>query len=76
MEQQLPAAQFQRIHKSYVVALARITALEGPTVMLGEDQALPIGRAYHAALVQRLTLVDTGGRAAGQMLPAEASVEI
>ena len=43
--QKLPPAQFVRVHKSYIVALSAITAIEGNQVFIGKT-ALPIGRLY------------------------------
>lgn len=57
VEQQLPEALFQRVHKSYVVALARIEALEGQSVLIG-GTSIPVGRVYNAALLNRLHLLD------------------
>ena len=56
VEEQLPPADFQRIHKSHIVALAHITALDGQAVTVA-GQLVPIGRAYHAALLSRLNLL-------------------
>jgi DNA-binding LytR/AlgR family response regulator len=43
--QKLPSDQFVRIHKSFIVALSYITAIEGNQVFVGKA-ALPIGRLY------------------------------
>lgn len=52
-EQKLPAADFARVHKSYIVRLDRITAIKSGTIRLGEH-SVPIGRSYRAALQERL----------------------
>lgn len=43
--QKLPPAQFVRIHKSFIVSLSSISAIEGNQVFIGK-WALPIGRLY------------------------------
>ena len=45
----LPANKFIRIHKSYVVALAEITAIRKNSLFLG-DQEFSIGEAYREAV--------------------------
>lgn len=43
--EELPKNQFLRIHRSFVVALDKIDALEGNSVLLGKKR-IPIGRKY------------------------------
>ena len=45
MMSRLPDGQFMRIHKSYIIALDKVTALVGNMVEIGEQQ-IPIGRSY------------------------------
>lgn len=45
LETELPKNQFLRIHKSYIVAIKHVKALEGNTLYLG-DLALPVGNNY------------------------------
>lgn len=45
MEQILPADQFMRVHKSYIVALEKVDALSGNMLELKGKQ-IPIGRMY------------------------------
>ena len=56
VEERLPAGEFVRIHKSYLVALAQITALEGQSVTVA-GHSIPVGRAYQPALLGRLNLL-------------------
>lgn len=49
IEEQLPATRFLRIHKSYIVATAAITAVQKGTVFLGDIQ-LPVGDLYKESL--------------------------
>ena len=45
IEQNLPADQFIRIHRSYIVPIKKIKTLDGNQVQIGE-KLLPIGRSY------------------------------
>lgn len=47
----LPAGHFLRVHKSYLLARQHIKSVSSTEVIL-EGQAIPIGRAYAAALVE------------------------
>lgn len=51
LEEQLPDTQFLRIHKSYIVAKAAISAVQKGTVFLNDLQ-LPVGDNYKEALQQ------------------------
>ncbi|GAB3988575.1 LytTR family DNA-binding domain-containing protein [Spirosoma daeguense] len=53
LEQRLPTDQFIRIHKSYLVALNKVTRLSGNEVFMGEI-VLPVGLTYRRELVDRL----------------------
>lgn len=45
LSEQLPPPAFCRIHKSYIVPLARIRMIDGNTLYIG-DKPLPIGNTY------------------------------
>ncbi|HEV3413773.1 MAG TPA: LytTR family DNA-binding domain-containing protein [Puia sp.] len=51
LESELPAEKFLRIHKSYIVAVASITAIRKNSVFIG-DLELPVGETYRDALRQ------------------------
>lgn len=53
VEERLPPAGFLRVHKSYVVALGKISALAGAFVRVG-PALVPVGRAYQAHLLRHL----------------------
>jgi DNA-binding LytR/AlgR family response regulator len=53
LEQRLPADRFMRIHKSYLVSLAKIGKVSGNEVHVGAT-ALPVGLTYRRALLARL----------------------
>lgn len=45
MENELPAAKFLRIHRSYLVAINKIEAISGTSVIL-QHEKLPVGKKY------------------------------
>lgn len=51
--EQLPADQFVRIHKSYIVNVAKIVKVSGNRVFLDNGAAAPIGRAYKEDFADR-----------------------
>jgi len=66
LEAKLPAREFARIHRKYIVCLDRITAIEADTVQVdtgrGVDRQaaptfIPIGNSYKAVLLNRLNLI-------------------
>jgi DNA-binding LytR/AlgR family response regulator len=44
LENQLPKRQFLKVHKSYIVSLPRIKAIEGSEIVIG-DARIPVSRA-------------------------------
>jgi two-component system, LytTR family, response regulator len=53
MEDMLPASHFLRVHRSYIVALDKITAVQGNVVEIKKVQ-IPAGTTYKEELVRRL----------------------
>jgi DNA-binding LytR/AlgR family response regulator len=51
LEAELPADRFLRIHKSYIVAIASITAVRKNSIFIKEME-LPVGETYREALRQ------------------------
>ena len=49
IEQQLPAPRFLRIHRSFIVAIDKITAFTQNDIEIG-DQEIPIGKLYRHQL--------------------------
>ena len=49
IEEELPADQFIRIHKSYIVSVAYITAIRKSSVFV-DSLELPLGDTYREAL--------------------------
>lgn len=50
----LPAAEFSRIHKSFIVCHSAIRSLEPGQLKLRTGEVLPIGRTYKAAFLVKL----------------------
>lgn len=53
LEELLPADGFMRIHKSYIVANDKITALEGNDIYLG-DIKIPVGESYKNRIIETI----------------------
>jgi two-component system, LytTR family, response regulator len=53
IEQQLPANMFLKIHKSYIIALSKISALEGNTVYIDAVQ-IPVSRTMKDELMKKV----------------------
>lgn len=51
IEQKLDKARFRRIHKSYIVAMNRISKITGGLVVLDDGTELPIGTTYRRELL-------------------------
>ncbi|WP_295125384.1 LytTR family DNA-binding domain-containing protein [uncultured Chitinophaga sp.] len=56
VEEKLPARLFQRVHRSYLVAIAKIDTLQGGVITIGEH-SLPVADAYRKALNQRMRIL-------------------
>ncbi len=53
VEQELPADNFARVHRSYIVALDKVEALEGNQLRI-QEHLVPISRAHKEELYERL----------------------
>ncbi len=53
LQQNLPAERFSRIHKSYIVGLVHITAINKTQVMI-RDKYIPIGESYKSFFMEKL----------------------
>lgn len=56
LEERLPAADFMRIHRSYVVALHRIDMVREGTVVIREHQ-IPVSDSFRSILAGRLNIL-------------------
>ncbi len=54
LEDTLPKEDFVRVHKSFIVRLDRIEAIERNHILIGRDR-IPIGESYQAILYQALS---------------------
>lgn len=45
VEEYLPAAQFLQVHKSYIIALDKVTGIDASEILLGEHR-IPVGRTF------------------------------
>jgi two-component system, LytTR family, response regulator len=58
IEKKLPHSEFQRIHRSYIVRLDKILAIEQPNIVIeGGKKLLPIGGSYKEELIKRINLI-------------------
>jgi len=53
LEEQLPLAEFIRVHKSFLVAIRHITAIERSRIIIN-NTTIPIGDSYRAAFFKRI----------------------
>ena len=59
IETKLPAKEFLRVHRSYIVRLDKIQAIDQPNIVLEgvENKYIPIGGSYKEELFKRINLV-------------------
>ena len=55
MESQLPASQFMRTHKSYLVNLSSVERLSGNVLLVGLRE-VPVGSTYRQEVLRQLHL--------------------
>ena len=53
MQEKLPDTDFMRIHKSYIVSMAKIEAFTSHSIEV-PGKELPIGRSYKKSVLQAL----------------------
>ena len=53
IEENLPSEDFIRVHRSYIVPIRKISALEGNQISVG-GKLIPIGRSYRESVIQRV----------------------
>lgn len=53
VEEKFPAALFARVHRSFIVNLKRVQAIEDNTILL-DNKHIPIGQTYQREVFQRL----------------------
>ncbi len=52
-EENLPSSLFLRIHRSFIIAKAKVSAVKGDEVFIGA-RALPVGNSYKQRVQQEL----------------------
>ncbi|HQW85740.1 MAG TPA: response regulator transcription factor, partial [Flavobacteriales bacterium] len=58
IESKLPESEFARVHRSFIVRIDKIVAIEQPNLILENDKkVIPIGGSYKDDLSRRLKLV-------------------
>lgn len=58
IERKLPHKEFQRIHRSFIVRIDKIVAIEQPNIIIeGGKKILPIGGSYKDELINRINLI-------------------
>jgi two-component system, LytTR family, response regulator len=57
IEKALPAPQFLRVHRSYIVNTQRIDAIEEGTMLIINKQVVPLGEQYKSNLMKKLNLL-------------------
>jgi len=58
IEKKLPYSEFQRVHRSYIVRLDKIIAIEQPNIVIEDGKKLlPIGGSYKDLLFKRINLI-------------------
>lgn len=63
LEERLPPRQFMRVHKSYIVSLDKIRAIDGNQILFKTMKAyVPLGETYRAAFFEALQQKVMGGR--------------
>jgi DNA-binding LytR/AlgR family response regulator len=63
LEDRLPSKQFMRVHKSYIVALNKIKALDGNQILFKDMKAyVPLGETYRTAFFEALNEKMMGGK--------------
>jgi DNA-binding LytR/AlgR family response regulator len=56
VEEKFPPAKFIRVHRSYIVHIDKINAIEEDHVLIGEHR-IPIGKTYREKLMSRLSFL-------------------
>ena len=56
LEDKLPKATFMRVHRSYIVNVDHINAIEDNYILIA-DKNIPIGKTYREELMKRLSII-------------------
>ena len=65
LQERLPASRFMRVHKSYIVSLDKIKALDGNLILFRDGKATaPLGDTYRRGFFEALQRHVVGGKSA------------
>lgn len=56
LEEKLPDRRFMRVHRSYIVNVDHINAIEDNYILIS-DKSIPIGKTYREDLMKRLSII-------------------
>ncbi len=56
IETKLPADKFMRVHRSYIIALDKVSVMDESTVVIN-DKTIPIGKSYKDVFMNRINLL-------------------
>lgn len=58
IERKMPASEFLRVHRSFIVRIDKIASLELPNIILENDKKIiPVGGSYKDELINKLNMV-------------------
>jgi DNA-binding LytR/AlgR family response regulator len=58
IESKLPVGDFIRVHRSFIVRIDKIFAIDSPNIILeDEKKVIPIGGSYRDELLTRLNMI-------------------
>jgi DNA-binding LytR/AlgR family response regulator len=67
LQERLPPAQFMRVHKSYIVSLPKIKALDGNLILFQDGKAsAPLGDTYRRGFFEALQRNVVGGKSGSE----------
>ena len=56
VEERLPAARFARVHRSYMVALEKVTSIEENSIWVNKEM-VPVSEGYKAAFLKKINII-------------------
>ncbi|WP_188927678.1 LytR/AlgR family response regulator transcription factor [Dyadobacter endophyticus] len=61
MEEILPASQFIRVHRSFIIQFSKIEAIQDNSIWIGKKE-IPVSRTYRDALTERVQQRNLSGK--------------
>jgi DNA-binding LytR/AlgR family response regulator len=56
LEEMLPADDFMRVHRSFIVALNKISSYSPQAIFIGKDE-IPVGPLFKSELTKKLSVI-------------------